>query len=64
MTAYTKITMKATKGFGKLSFNNTFFDDIWFNIVTTEEEGHTYGIDYFRLEKTNQRGFLLSILKN
>ena len=39
--------MKATKGCGQLSSNDTFFGDIWFRVVKTVEEENTEGVDSF-----------------
>ena len=35
---FTKRTMKATKGCGKLYSKYTLFDDIWFSVVKTGEK--------------------------
>ena len=35
---FMKMIIKATKGCGKLSSNNTFFSDFWFRAVKISEE--------------------------
>ena len=49
--------MKATKGCGKLSPNNNFFDDSWFSGVKKLEEKNADVVDYLRLAKTIHKGF-------
>ena len=44
-----KIIMNTTKGWRKLSSNDTLFYDIWFIIFKTEEEANAQLVDYYGL---------------
>ena len=54
----------ATKGFGQLTSNDTYFSDIWFSYVKTTEQAMAAGFDYFGPAKSRQKGFCLSMLEN
>ena len=56
--------MKDIKGWGKLSSNDTLFDDRWLNGVKTEEEKNSEVIDYCGPVKTSHKGFFPDKLKN
>ena len=57
------IIMKATKGCGKISLNDTLFSDSWFSGVKTEEEVNTEGINFCGTLKTSHEGFFLAMLE-
>ena len=54
--------IKATKGCGQLSSNDTFFADIWFRIVKALLEENTEGEYYYGPLKTSYKGFFLATL--
>ena len=58
-----KITMRDTKGCGKMSSNNNYFSHICFRGAKTAEEMNTYGVDYCGPAKTSHRGFLMAMLE-
>ena len=58
-----KILPIATKGFGQMTSNDTYFDDIWFTSIKTSEEMKAAGVDYCRLAKTSHKGFYLATLE-
>ena len=53
----------ATKGYGQLTSNDTYFDYIWFSGVKTDEDAMVEGVDYFGLVKTIHKGFCLATLE-
>ena len=58
-----KIIMKATKGCGQLSSNDTFFSDIWFSGVKKAEKAMDEGVDHFGHVKTTHKIFCLAKLE-
>ena len=50
-----KRVMKATKGCGQLSSNDTFFADSYNRRVKTLEEANAEGVDYCRPVKTSNK---------
>ena len=55
--------MKYNKGRGRLSSNDTLFDDRWLNGVKTEEEANSEVIDYCGPSKTSHKLFCPAKLK-
>ena len=55
--------MKANKGCGKLSSNDTLFYDIWFSGVIKSEDIYSEGVDYCRPVNKNHKGFFLYTLE-
>ena len=53
----------ATKGFGQLASNDTYFSDSWFSSVKTAEEMADAGVDYCGPVKTSHKGFCLAMLE-
>ena len=51
-----RLTM-ATKGYGQLTSNDTYFDYIWCSGVKTDEEAMVERVDYFGLVKTIYKRF-------
>ena len=62
--SYIKIIMKDTKGSGKISSNNTFFDDSCFRSFKMTDEAKTEGVDYCGTMKKSHKGFDLLCWKN
>ena len=62
-TEYMKIIAIATKGCGKLTSNDTYFDDIWFSSVKTSDYMAATGVDYCGLVKTSHKVFCLGTLE-
>ena len=60
---FTKIVMKATKGCGQLSSNNTLLVVSWFIRVKIEEEVNVERVDYYGPVKTSHMGFCLAMLE-
>ena len=58
-----KILPIVNKGFGQMTSNNTYFDDIWFTSVKTSEEMEAAGVNYCRLVKKSHKGFYLATLE-
>ena len=59
-----KRLIMATKGYGQIRSNDTYFSGIWFSGVKTAEEAMAEGVDYFGPVKTIHKGFCLSTLEN
>ena len=57
-----RILAIATKGCGKLTSNETYFDDRWFSSVKNAEEMAASGVDYYGPLKTIH--FFLNALKS
>ena len=57
-----KRIMKSTKGCGQMQSNDTFFSDISYSIVKTEEGAMTEAINYCRPVNTSHKGFFLYTL--
>ena len=55
--------VKATKGCGQLSSNDTFFSDIWFSRVKTEELANAEGVYFCMPVKTSHKVFCLDSLE-
>ena len=55
--------MKYNKGRGRLSSNDTLFDDRWLNGLKTEEEANSEVIDYCGPAKTSHKLFCPAKLK-
>ena len=55
--AYMKRNMKDTEGCGQISYNDTLFDDNWFNIVKTEDEANAEVVEYCGPVKTIHKRF-------
>ena len=58
-----KIIMKATKGCGELSSNNTYSSDRFFSGLKTAEESSAEGVDYCGLLKTSRKVFFSSYVR-
>ena len=56
-TACTKRLAIATKGYGQLTSNDTYFSDIWFSYVKTDEEMAAAGVNYCGPAKTSYKSF-------
>ena len=50
--------MKAKKGCGFFSSNDTFFDDSWFSRVNAVDENNIEGVDYCEHIKMSHKVFL------
>ena len=53
----------STKECGQLTSNYTYFTDIWFSSVKTDEEVMAAGVDYCGPVKTIHKGFCLATLE-
>ena len=53
-----------TKGFGHLTSNDTYFDDIWFISVNMAKDAMSVGVDYCGPAKIIQKGFCRATLEN
>ena len=53
----------ATKGFGQLASNNTYFPDSWFSSVKNDEEMTAAGVDYCGPVKMSHKGVFLATLE-
>ena len=53
----------ATKGWGQLTSNDTYFANSWFSSVQTAEEIAAAGVDYCGPVKTSHMGFCLATLE-
>ena len=60
---YMKIIMNTTKGWGKLSSNDTFFYDRWFIRVKTAGEENAQVVDYCGPLKTSHKVLCLDNLE-
>ena len=58
----TKIIIKATKGYSKMSSNDNFFSDRWFSGLKAADDENEEGVDYCKPIKTIQKVFLLDTL--
>ena len=58
-----KIITTANKGCGQLSSNETFFADIWFSGVKTEDKAMAEGVDYCGTVKASHKEFYLDMLE-
>ena len=52
-----------TKGCGKLTSNDTYFDDSWFISIKTAEDMAAAGVDYCGPVKTSHKVFCLTTLE-
>ena len=52
----------ATKGCGQMTSNDTYYNDIWFSSVKTDDELMATGAYYCRPVNTSHKGFFLAIL--
>ena len=57
----TKRLAIATKGYGLLKSNDTYFDDSWFSYVKTAEEMAAAGVDYCGPMKTSLNIFFAAL---
>ena len=55
-----KRLMMATKGCGKMTSNDTYFYDIWFNRIRMDDEVMAEGVDYCGASEDDPKGFLYS----
>ena len=60
----TKRLMMATKVCGQLTSNDTYFDDIWFSVVQTDDEVITEGVDYCGPVKASHKVFFYQHYKS
>ena len=63
-TSFMKILIMDTKGCGKLTSNDTYFDDSWFSGAKIAVELMFEKVDYCVLVKTSHKGFFLATLEN
>ena len=59
-----KILMVAAKVCVQMTSNDTYFSDIWFSGVKTDDDAMAEGIYYWGLVKTSSKGFCLDKLEN
>ena len=53
----------ATKGYGQLTSNDTYFSNSWFSFVKTAEEMAAVGVNYCGPVKKSNKGFCLATLE-
>ena len=53
----------ATKGYGQLTSNDTYFANIWFISVKTADDMAASGVNYCGPEKTSHKDFCLATLE-
>ena len=63
-SACMNITMKDTKGCGKMSSNGTLFYDSWFNELRTSDEAKSEVVDYCGPAETGHKVFCPAKLEN